>query len=333
MPINNSLEPVKLPMEQKWNKEPETIFMNNLDAIEITCIDGPTHEDLMKYIPNFVNATWNDEPLREYDQKFRAQRVYDTLHFKTLPTAMETIGYTFCIKGISMQEVSHILRHRRASFSAECSGDKWWTDKIALIPNSVQHSNGKNENSTFENPDEDDIHNRYMKLVAEAKQLYQDMIDTKKISIMDARYILPRCLETYYFMRMSYNDIVAFCKQRFDTQIQPETDNIIAYKMWKAVLEKNPLAFGVINPHDPKLYGFYKSTFRQGTGTNLYWPCKDADDFEFNEKDTIYPCTRDKMNGTDENAPYYYGELAAKLDKELEELEAKGKKLFEDLTK
>src|SRR5690606_22859517 len=119
---------------------------------------------------------------------------------------------------ISLQEVTHILRHRMATFSADCSGDKWWTHKDALVPNSIENS--------------DEFYARYRKLVEDAKQLYCDMIDSKEISIMDARYILPRCLSTFYFMRIGLKDLIGFIKQRIDKQIQPETDNLIAYYMY-----------------------------------------------------------------------------------------------------
>ena len=109
-------------------------------------------------------------------------------------------------------------------------------------------------------------------------QLYCDMIDSKKISIMDARYILPRCLETFYYMRLSLKDAIHFIRQRIDKQIQPETDNIIAYQMYLEILRQFPYANGIVDIHAPSQ--FYINTARTGKATNLYFPDEDSDKFE-----------------------------------------------------
>lgn len=335
MPKNNKLEPVKLPMEQKWGKKPETKFMNNLESIKVTLVNGPSMGDLMGYLPYFANATWADRPMRGMTEVEKINAVYDVLHFKTLPTALETIGLTFAIEGISLQEVTHIIRYRKASFSAECSGDKWWTDKIALIPNSIQNSNGPEDSydayfySTGTQHHPDDFHARYRKIVEDAKQLYCDMIDSKKVSIMDARYILPRCLETFYYMRMSLGDAIHFIRQRIDKQIQPETDNIIAYQMYEEILKAYPLAYGLVNIHAPAQQ--YINTARTGKGTNLYFPDEDSDKFEWNENDFIYQCRRNEMNGTDSDAKNLFDEFLAEHDRTIARLEEQGKEYHKSL--
>lgn len=333
MPKNNNLEPVTLPMEQKWGKKPETEFINNLRAIKVKLVDAPSISDLKKYLPYFANATWANRPMTGLTEVEKINAIYDVLHFKTLPTALETIGLTFTIEGISLQEVTHIIRYRKGSFSAECSGDKWWTDKIALIPNSIQNSNGPADKADYEyqtNGDihPDDFHSRYRKIVEDAKQLYCDMIDSKKVSIMDARYILPRCLETFYYMRVSLGDALNFIRQRIDKQIQPETDNIIAYQMYEEILSALPLAYGLIDIHAPSQH--YIKTARTGKATNLYFPDADSDKFEWNENDFIYQCYRNEMNGTDEGAQNLFDELLKEHELRIAELEEKGKNYHEE---
>lgn len=336
MPKNNNLEPVKLPMEQKWGKKPETEFINNLEAIKVTLVNAPSIGDLMGYLPYFANATWADRPMKGMTEVEKVNAIYDALHFKTLPTALETIGLTFVIEGISLQEVTHIIRYRKGSFSAECSGDKWWTDKIALIPNSIQNSNGPADKADYEyqtngNLHPDDFHARYRKLVQDAKQLYCDMIDSNQISIMDARYILPRCLETFYYMRINLGDAIHFIRQRIDKQIQPETDNIIAYQMYEEILKAFPLAYGLVNIHAPSQ--FYINTARTGKATNLYFPDADSDKFEWNENDFIYQHYRNEMNGTDTDAKNLFDQFLRKHEKEIARLEEAGKAYHETLLK
>ena len=315
MPKNNNLEPVTLPMVLRFGEKPNTEFKNNLDSINVTLMQAPTMDDLRKYLPAFANATWSDAPT-DYDNlsiEKKDELIRDVFLGKTLPTALETINLNFRIEGISLQEVTHIIRYRNASFSADCSGDKWWTNKAALVPNSIQ-------NSSDCEWDDVSFYDRYKKIVEDAKQLYCDMIDSKKISIMDARYILPRCLETYYYMRISLKDALHFIKQRIDKQIQPETDNVIAYQMYCEILRQFPVANGIVDIHAPSY--FYINTARTGKATNLYFPDADSDKFEWNEHDFIYQCYRNEMNGTDEGAKNHFDEILAQTEKTIDLLES-----------
>jgi thymidylate synthase (FAD) len=321
MPKNNNLEPAKLPMNQKFGLKPSTAFVNNLDAINVELLSYPSITQLRNYIPGFVKATWaetcTDHDFCNYEDADKI--IMDVFQGKTLPTAMETIGLVWRISGISLQEVTHILRHRMASFSADCSGDKWWSDKDALIPNSIENSAGEPDSW-----DVDSFADRYMMIVRAAKQLYCDMIDSKKISIMDARYILPRCLSTFYYMRMNLKDTIAFIKQRMDKQIQPETDNIIAYKMYMELMKVYPYATGLIDIHAPS--AFYVKMARTGQATNLYQPDADSDTFEWNEKDFIYQCKRDEMNGTDEETSNHFNELLKEYEELLKTIEEENRR-------
>ena len=308
MPRNNSLKPVKLPMVQRFGEKPTTEFKNNLDSIKVTLMQAPSMDDLRKYLPAFANATWSELP-NDYDDLPDIEKdkyIREVFLGKTLPTALETINLNFRIEGISLQEVTHIIRYRNASFSADCSGDKWWTHKPALVPNSIQNSK--------------EYYERYKKIVEDAKQLYCDMIDTKQISIMDARYILPRCLETFYYMTLSLKDALHFIRQRIDKQIQPETDNVIAYQMYCEILKKYPVANGIINVHAPS--NFYINMARSGKATNLYFPDMDSDKFEWNENDFIYQCERNKMNGTDAGATNYFDTYFERINRMITFFEA-----------
>jgi thymidylate synthase ThyX len=302
MPRNNTLKPVVLPMPICFGEEVETEFKNNLDAISIKLIDAPSMGQLRTYLPQFLEATWASDPststyhmsLKEKDQLIR-----DALEGRALPTALETIGLTFLIEGISLQEVTHILRYRTASFSADCSGDKWWHKKAALVPNAIIQNK--------------EMYERYQHVVELSKQLYADMIDTKMISIMDARYILPRCLETFYYMRINLKDAIHFIKQRIDRQIQPETDNVIAYQMYVQIMQHLPITAGLINIDTPSQ--FYATMARSGKATNLYHPEEINDIFEWNEKDFIYNCTRADMNGVEVGYNHFAHILDSMRDK------------------
>ena len=143
--------------------------------------------------------------------------------------------------------------------------------------------------------------------VKEAKSLYADMVDSKIVSMMDARVILPKCMETFYIARFNLKDLIGFIKQRQDVQIQPEVDNIIATRIARIVCESIPEVATCLDFNKPDMH--YVRTFRvelpDGTftsrGTNLYQPEPKNDLFEYHEKDSIYQCRREDINGRSEN--------------------------------
>ena len=319
MPKNNNLQPATLPMPLRFGEKPTTEFVNNLDSIKVTLLNYPNIEQLISAIIPFTNATWNDDPIEVRDNmtmKEKIQNVYDAFHFKYLPQSLETVNLTFLIQGIDLQTVTHILRNRVGfTFSAECSGDKWWTHKRSLVPASIENS--------------DEFYERYKKLTEECKQLYCDMIDSKKISIMDARHILNRNLETYYLVNVNFLSLLNFFRQRIDKQIQPEEDNVLAYRLLLETIKKVPFAINCINIHAPAMH--YIKMARTGKATNLYFPDKDSDTFEWNENDFIYQCTRDEMNGTNEDATNHFNEVLAEFEKELNEAVSQAKAKLNEL--
>jgi len=306
MPKNNKLDPSKQPMKIRFGEKPQTKFKNNLESLKVKLLDCPTMEQLRSYLPNFLEATWSEEPMQEFTTKEKDEIIRECLKGNALPTALETIRLTFLLDGLSLVEVTHILRYRKASFSADCSADKWWTNKDALVPHSIEQN--------------EEFNKRYQDIVKQTKDLYCDMIDSKEVSIMDARYILPRCLETYYFMSLSLMDALHIIRQRIDRSIQPETDNIIAYKMYLEILKQLPIVYDIIDiDAEPKFYTKMAGS-RQGKCTNLYIPEENADKFEWNEKDFLYNKKREDFNG---NANFnkfksLYNEIKQEIKRETE---------------
>tara|TARA_R100000664_G_scaffold9724_1_gene16206 strand:- start:2477 stop:3463 length:987 start_codon:yes stop_codon:yes gene_type:complete len=315
MPKNTELEPVTFPMKLRFGEKPKTEFKNDLESINIALLDHPDPFKARRMVYQFINATWEDTPGTHnpdnVDSWVLFQSLEAALQFKALPTVLETLDFTFRIEGIDVQTVTHLIRHRTGSFSAQCTGDRWQSHADALVPGPIQNS--------------PELYDRWKKIVEESKQLYCDMIDTKKISIMDARTVLPKCLETHYYARFNLKDLLNFIRQRMDKQIQPTTDNIIAYQMYLAVAKVFPEVTTVINMHTPSRH--YIATARTGKATNLYWPDEDSDKFDWHPEDFIYNCYRDEVNGTDpelgHRSNFKFSELASKYDNQIRNIAKK----------
>jgi thymidylate synthase (FAD) len=293
MPINNNLTPVNLPMELKFGKTPTNYFSNNLTALKVELIDHPTRQQALNVAWQYVKATWADHHEETTPSKVSlkelSQNLEDVLNFRALPTPMECLGFTFKLSGLSFQEVTHIIRHRAGSFAAQCTGDRDLRDDPAVIPEAVENS--------------PEFLERYMQIVKDAKQLYADMTDSKVVSMMDARMILPKCMTSFYLMRVNLKDLLGFIQQRQDRQIQPAADNILAAYMARELIRVLPEASSAINFNKPDMH--YIKTFRvkvgdefTSRGTNLYWPEPKNDIFDFHPNDTIYQARREEINGT-----------------------------------
>jgi len=129
------------------------------------------------------------------------------------------------------------------------------------------------------------------------------MTDSRDVSMMDARMILPKCMTSFYFMRMNLKELLGFIRQRQDVQIQPAADNILAAAMARELIRVLPETSVAINFDKPDMH--YIKTFRvkvndewTSRGTNLYWPEPKNDIFEYHPEDTIYQGRREEINGT-----------------------------------
>jgi len=277
-------------MTLRFDEEPTTDFLNDLEGLEVELVDHPTAEQMREVAWRYVKATWADTP--EYTDPSSAstyelsENLEDVLNFRALPTPMEIFSFTFKFSGIDLQTVTHLIRHRAGSFAAQCTGDRFLHHEPCLVPSSVENS--------------PELYRRWKRHVEDSKKLYADMVDTRQISMMDARTILPKCLSTFYYGRFNLKDIIGFVKQRSDKQIQPAIDNLIAAKMALAIIKVLPEASTVIGTKaltSPAWH--YIKNVRAGTGTNLYWPDDDSDQhIEYHPNDTIYQAYRYDLNGT-----------------------------------
>ncbi len=321
MPQNKNLNPIELPMVLKFGQEPKTEFHNNLEHLKVELVDAPSRSQALNVAWQYVKATWADNPddtnpnAWNWNSRELSANLEDVLNFRALPTPMECLGFTFKLSGLSFQEVTHIIRHRAGSFAAQCTGDRDLRDDPAVIPEAVQNS--------------PEFLERWKRLVVESKQLYADMCDSKDVSMMDARMILPKAMTSFYLMRLNLKDLLGFIAQRQDMQIQPAADNLLAVYMAREVLKVLPEASTRINFNKPDMH--YVKTFRvpdgkggyTSRGTNLYWPEPKNDLFEYHPNDSIYQSRREDINGENHvpGTPTIFTQLWDEAIREIGQLE------------
>lgn len=281
MPIKMNLPDKKFPMKWFHGEEPTTEFFEALNGIEVKLMYYPSIGDILGYAAPMGLATWESRPRDDYTTTQRHEYLIELFSGKTLPTVMETINFVFLISYIDLVDVTHLIRHRTMSFSAHCTGDRDQRHDAAMVKPSIMHSC---------------FYSEYRNLVQACKKLYADMVDSEYISVLDARTILPRCLENHYYARVNLKDFIHFLHQRLDRQIQPESDNIIALRMLIEVGKRYPEIYKVIDLDAPDQW--FVKTAQTDHSSNLYMPEIPRNDiFDYKPQWFVYKKQRKEMLG------------------------------------
>ena len=300
MPINYSVKPTIKKHIRK--KSTETVFDIDVMSIDVELIHSPKYEDLEGFIPQFTTATWCDNPGEGVVYESLKDEMMDYfLDEKVLPTAYEVVYLLFKVTGIEHTTASHLIRHRTLSFSARTHADRDNRDSRYTIPGSIYDSEFCEE---------------YKSICRQAVNLYAKMIDSNKISTMDARAILPRSEQTYYFVGGNLGAILRFIRIRLDVQTQPQTDNILAMLMWKEIVKRYPKMRNKINFEQQDK--FYINAANTNVGHNLFAPAKKNDVFDWHPDSFIYSKHRDEFIGAQ-----YYLNRKQEILKEINEMEDK----------
>lgn len=218
---------------KSWNGK----YVNDLANIKVTLLNYTPYRVLEKYIPELVTATWN-ENIQEFRDTLLPKDKDEIMKLcfdgKLIPTALKSIPVTVLIEGITTHDVTHLLRHSGLSFAADCTGDKYITDRPIIVP-------------SFLNDCPDEYGERYIKLMEESYKLYDDICNNlgQKVHVQDARLVLPRTMETFYYVTGTLFDFIKFLQQRIDMQVQPKSDNILALKLYKELKKVYPININI----------------------------------------------------------------------------------------
>ena len=263
---------------------PHTTFVDALDAVTVTLIHWPDQFlDLSGYA--FQIATWGHDPYLPGLDPVHDKEITEGLRIlafenKGLPLSLELYDFVFCVSGINRVITHQIVRNRiGATYSQQASGDKDWRHHRALIPRSVYN--------------QETIWPKFRQQVLENKMLYAEMLDTMKIPILDARKILPHCLETFIYVKFNLVTLSSFIKKRDCVQTQEPEMVMVARKMRDAVLARFPRLAPMFQ-NQCKLSRCYYTLSDRQVGTSMFLPDSDHD-FPYNKDNFIYSHTAHEM--------------------------------------
>jgi len=281
MPIDNNLLDRPFLINFKTGEKPNNKYISHIDAINITLIDSPTPESLMKYIPNFASGTWRDHPKKDFTKEEKLQVIDDLFDGCILPTALETMKFTFLIEGLDLSDVAHLIRHRTLSFSASGTGDRDCRMDNILLKDSF-------------------VGSKYELRIKSATdmlmEVYSESLDDPEIPHLDPRTILPRNTTNYYYMSGDFKAIKAFVLQRKDTSIEPSSMNLIALKIWLEVCKIFPRLKDKISFTEPDRFAI--ETSKGNRSSNFYLPSdkNDIPDYKY-KKSWFIKDKRENMRG------------------------------------
>lgn len=277
MPHNSTIPVREKPTNVLKCEKPKTTFKDGLNSIKVDLIHWPDKTiHLSSYA--FQKATWANSPYvpgkdPEKDKKILSDLRIEAFQGNGLSLSLELYDFVFSVNGITRIVTHQIVRNRiGATYSQQCSGDKDWRHHDVLVPRSLYQNK--------------ELYERFKKNVLEAKELYADMLDTMEIPILDARRVLPHCLETFIYVKFNLVTLMSFIQKRDCTQTQEPEMVIVARQMREEVLRKFPFLEKLFENKCKSGNCFYTKSDRL-TGTSMFIPDK-LHDFDYNKENFIY---------------------------------------------
>ena len=298
MSHNEKLVPKKHAFANRLGQRSLTKFKDYRQSIKVKLIKHDDPAQMLKGTYKFCKATWADSP----DQNDNATEdqmkdaLQQMLSGKALGLGLETVNLMFEIGGISHIDAQQITRQRiGVTFSAQCTGDRFLTHNEILVEECIAADSA--------------MLSMFINATLLTKSAYSEMVDSQKISIQTARCILPRNIETFYYMNTNLMTLLFFHQKRIDDGSQTWQINEIAQQMADEVCKVFPDLREVFEKNKTK-FKFQKeaSADRNNTfSTGLYIPKND--DFEYHDRDFLYPMKKEEMHFT--NTPmqprYFWG--------------------------
>ena len=307
----------------KWeNVEPDFKFVNDLENIDVELLSAPSLDEILNMSTGCLLSTWdpcgrhldsnrNKAEVSEIDKEEAMKLFYRACRGGFLPAFLETVNIVVLFDGINWHDVTHLIRSRKMTFFADCSGDKLLNTREITIPESFVKGGYEEE---------------YKELMNKSMELYCKLMNDKNISHHDARLVVPRTEGTFYYVRMNLGDAIRVCHQRFDHQTQPKSDTIMMAQLWVEICKKYSFLSTLLDFDETNK--FYIHECQTNFASMFYQPLpQNKAVLEYTSpEDYLYDKTPDELYGSEEDS--IYRRLMNKYKDEILELQKKAKEEF-----
>ena len=307
----------------KWeNVKPDFKFVNDLENIDVELIMAPELDAILEMVPGVLMSTWDTsgrhkdssrdkQPNPTIDKEEAMKLFYRACRGGFLPAFLETIDIVVLFDGINWHDVTHLIRSRKMTFFADCSGDKLLNTREITIPEAFVQGGYEEE---------------YKELMNESMDLYCKLMNDKSVSHHDARLVVPRTEGTFYYVRMNLGDAIRVCHQRFDHQTQPKSDTIMMAQLWVEICKKYPFLAHLLDFDETNK--FYMHETKTNFASNFYQPLPQNEGvLEYTDPETyLYDKNPDELYGAGEGS--VYKRLMDSYKEEIEKLKVAAKEEF-----
>ena len=304
------------------NIEPDFKFVNDLENIDVELLSAPSLDEILNMSTGCLLSTWdpcgrhldsnkNKAEVPEVDKEEAMKLFYRACKGGFLPAFLETVNIVVLFDGINWHDVTHLIRSRKMTFFADCSGDKLLNTREITIPESFVKGGYEEE---------------YKELMNKSMELYCKLMNDKNISHHDARLVVPRTEGTFYYVRMNLGDAIRVCHQRFDHQTQPKSDTIMMAQLWVEICKKYSFLSTLLDFDETNK--FYIHECQTNFASMFYQPLPQNEAvLEYTSpEDYLYDKTPDELYGSEEDS--IYRRLMNKYKDEILELQKKAKEEF-----
>lgn len=268
---------VQTPYLPRWGQKPLTRILPMGHAARVDLLSGPDKRFLREVVPEFVAACHQRDPTFWRFAEGTSKTLDDVVEGKTLWQAGEIIHFTFRLSGVSRILTHQLVRARVGiTFSQQCTGEQDCRHWDVIRPDCFL--------------DDDDSRADFEEQCLSAKVKYARILDRRRVSCRQARYLLPEGLATNIQMHICLGSLVGLYMKRADVMSQSFEIYTLMMVMREELKQTYPwLVRALPDPYDVFLKGYWNKTHKTPyANTNLYPPPVEWTS-DFNREDFVYP--------------------------------------------
>jgi len=275
----NNIEPFYC--KKKFGEPAKLSMVEQLSNIKVELINPTPVQEVVSTMCQFALNGWNDSPKTQFAPDEQSKCLTELFGGTALPLALETFRVNFSVQGIDLVDVTHLIRHRAFTFSAQCS-DRDLRDLELVVKPSIL------ANEYFKR--------RFHQIATQSAQLYADMLDSGEVNVFDARTILPVNKSHYYLVSGCLKDIINYVRQRIDEHIQTQSDNVVALLLWNKLCKEYPFLKPLIDLNGKDMYHINQVASGK---TTIFPPSEKNDVMEWDEEQFFHDKHRDQFPGSE----------------------------------
>lgn len=261
------------------NEIPKTRFVDEISAVKVTLVAGPTKYDLYKLFTNVTFASWGKPWNSDITQEEIISQLNKILKDGALLNSFEMNNFVFLIEGVTRITTHALVRHRiGVSVFQQSTAITDMRHCDILVPRSMSLQNSH-------------ILEDYIQWCLDAKMKYSKAVDSG-MSVQEARIFLPSTNANMIYMSFNLASLLNFYAKRTDESEEYLQANEICRQIKKIFDEKYPEISHILQSSCGKTCLHSKNSM---FANSIYVPSEKDDIFDWNPESFLYPKTRNEM--------------------------------------